>query len=314
MESAPDIKTKETIVESNDFRRWPSIYTGCPDSKTFFNDSDINAQLYNLMQCYAKNVKIEDESGHFLRWETRTYKRDLNKTQMRKMLGLGSHNTVDAYLNYMLNPSMTNKFCPYLEWDEEGKYWLMLKKENYYINIPRPMCEYLKHGYSKIAIKIYAYLLTIYKHQQENKPNDLEKFTFMQLAVNVGFPSKDPAGRAYVWGKIIPDALQALQRGGLIKLGFERDKRKRPRWILLYVNTKVPTIKEMLNESVEVMPELQQEANQLLDELEILDNKEATPELDDKTRHEKIMEVARRMGWIGEEDEAENTGSLKDDD
>ena len=70
----------------------------------------------------------------------------------------------------------------------------------------------------------------------------------------------------------------------------------------------------MLNESVEVMPELQQEANQLLDELETLDNKEATPELDEKTRHEKIMEVARRMGWIGEEDEEENTGSLKDDD
>lgn len=313
MEETPEIKTKETIVESNDFRRWPSIYTGCPDSKTFFNDSDINAQLYNLMQCYAKNVKIEDESGHFLRWETRTYKKDLNKTQMRKMLGLGSHNTVDAYLNYMLNPSITNKFCPYLEWNEKDKYWLILPKENYYVDIPRQMCDYLKHGYSKIAIKIYAYLLALYKNKKKKNPNKPIDFTFMQLAVNVGFPSDDPAGRAYVWKEIIPDALQALQRGGLIKLDFEKIH-NRNRWILVWINTKVPTIKDMINESTQNNQELQQETHQLLDELASLSDEQTTPELDERTRHEKVMDVARRLGWIDEEDKEENTGSLKDDD
>ena len=154
---------------------------------------------------------IKDESGKVVDYETRVYKKDLpTQEEMADMFSV-SLRTITTRWGYLLKSSKTNRFCPYLEKrkDKDGIYYVILNKEKNFIMVPLEICNYLKHGYSSLAIRIYNYLFA-----RDNYIKYLGGghyiFTLTGLAKRLGI-ADDPQRNIWGWPDgSIPQALIAL--------------------------------------------------------------------------------------------------------
>lgn len=236
---------------------------------------------------------IKDESGKVTDYETRVYKKDIpTQEEIAEMLGV-SLRTIKTRWKYLFSPSTTNKFCPYLEKrrDKNGIYYIILNKEKNYIKVPLEICNYLNHGYSSLAIRVYNYLFA-----RDNYIKYLGGghyiFTLTGLAKRLGM-ADDPQRNIWGWPDgSIPQALIALQTGKLIE--FERKtENNRNFYILKSITKDLTEIKALLPKPTKMTEEDKRDAklSEVIDI--IIDN--GSPDYDKKMHAKKAHEAVKKL-------------------
>lgn len=274
-------------------KRFPSDFRDQTDTKTMLSDTKVDMQLYNLLQCNSMPYPIKDESGKVIDYETRVYKKDIpTQEEIAETLGV-SLRTIKTRWKYLFNPSTTNKFCPYLEKrrDKNGIYYIILNKEKNYIKVPLEICNYLNHGYSSLAIRIYNYLFA-----RDNYIKYLGGghyiFTLTGLAKRLGM-TDDPQRNIWGWPDgSIPQALIALQTGKLIE--FERKtENNRNFYILKSITKDLTEIKALLPKPTKMTEEDKRDAklSEVIDI--IIDN--GSPDYDKKMHAKKAHEAVKKL-------------------
>lgn len=277
-------------------KRFPSDFRDQTDTKTMLSDTKVDMQLYNLLQCNSMPYPIKDESGKVIDYETRVYKKDIpTQEEIAEMLGV-SLRTIKTRWKYLFSPSTTNKFCPYLEKrrDQNGIYYIILNKEKNYIKVPLEICNYLNHGYSSLAIRVYNYLFA-----RDNYIKYLGGghyiFTLTGLAKRLGM-SDNPRENTWSWPDgAIPQALIALQMGKLIE--FERKtENNRNFYILKSITKDLTEIKELLPKPTKMTDEDKRDAklSEVIDI--IIDN--GSPDYDKKIHAKKARDAIKKLETI----------------
>lgn len=274
-------------------KRFPSDFRDQTDTKTMLSDTKVDMQLYNLLQCNSMPYPIKDESGKVVDYETRVYKKDLpTQEEMADMFSV-SLRTITTRWGYLLKSSKTNRFCPYLEKrkDKDGIYYVILNKEKNFIMVPLEICNYLKHGYSSLAIRIYNYLFA-----RDNYIKYLGGghyiFTLSGLAKRLGI-ADDPQRNIWGWPDgSIPQALIALQTGKLIE--FERKtENNRNFYILKSITKDLTEIKALLPKPTKMTEEDKRDAtlSKVVDL--IIDN--GSPDYDKKIHAQKVLNAIKKL-------------------
>lgn len=277
-------------------KRFPSDFRDQTDTKTMLSDTKVDMQLYNLLQCNSMPYPIKDESGKVVDYETRVYKKDLpTQEEMADMFSV-SLRTITTRWGYLLKSSKTNRFCPYLEKrkDKDGIYYVILNKEKNFIMVPLEICNYLKHGYSSLAIRIYNYLFA-----RDNYIKYLGGghyiFTLSGLAKRLGI-ADDPQRNIWGWPDgSIPQALIALQTGKLIE--FERKtENNRNFYILKSITKDLTEIKALLPKPTKMTEEDKRDAtlSKVVDL--IIDN--GSPDYDKKIHAQKSLNAIKKLEEI----------------
>lgn len=276
-------------------KRFPSDFRDQTDTKTMLSDTKVDMQLYNLLQCNSMPYPIKDEGGKVIDYETRVYKKDLpTQEEMAEMFSV-SLRTITTRWGYLLKSSKTNKFCPYLEKhkDKNGIYYVILNKERNFIMVPLEICNYLKHGYSSLAIRIYNYLFA-----RDNYIKYLGGghyiFTLTGLAKRLGI--ENPRENIWSWPDApIPQALIALQTGKLIE--FERKtENNRNFYILKSITKDLTEIKALLPKPTKMTEEDKRDAtlSEVVDL--IIDN--GSPDYDKKIHAQKAHNAIKKLEEI----------------
>lgn len=274
-------------------KRFPSDFREQEETKTMLSDTKVDMQLYNLLQCHSMPYPIKDEDGKIIDYETRVYKKDVpTQEEMAEKFGV-SLRTIKARWRYLFNPSTTNKFCPYLEKrkDKDGIYYVILDKERSFIMVPLEICNYLKHGYSSLAIRVYNYLFA-----RDNYIKYLGGghyfFTLTGLAKRLGISDK---AQRNVWAwpdGTLSQALIALQTGKLIK--FERKtENNRNFYVLTSITKDLTEIKALLPKPTKMTEEDKRDA--VLSEVVdlIIDN--GSPDYDKKIHAQKAHNAIKKL-------------------
>lgn len=277
-------------------KRFPSDFRDQTDTKTMLSDTKVDMQLYNLLQCNSMPYPIKDESGKVVDYETRVYKKDLpTQEEMAEMFGV-SLRTITTRWTYLLKSSKTNKFCPYLEKhkDKDGIYYVILNKERNFIMVPLEICNYLKHGYSSLAIRIYNYLFA-----RDNYIKYLGGghyiFTLTGLAKRLGI-ADDPRENIWSWPDgSIPQALIALQTGKLIEIE-RKTENNRNFYILKSITKDLTEIKALLPKPTKMTDEDKRDAklSKVVDI--IIDN--GSPDYDKKMHAQKAYNAIKKLEEI----------------
>ena len=259
-------------------KRFPSNYEK-ETSKHFLNDKDIDVQLYSYLQSLSYAVDIKDEKGKVIDHETRVNVADVpSNRQIGKIIGR-SKDTVKKKMNYLLDNSFTNDYCPYMELSEDGTYYTLLNKESRYAYIPQPIVQYLTKGFSENAIRTYVFLLAVYNYRVYEKEKKLKTLTgeakeklakepvhiifcLSEVANNIGYKidKNNVRNYGYLWradeerAKVdpkyklgdIPIALIALRNGKLVDWETVTDEKTKHK---MYKMTKINTdIKAVLSD------------------------------------------------------------------
>lgn len=254
-------KKKEIEIEIKEKQKlYPTDCRLDQGTKTFLSDKEVDAQMYNLLQCYSRTVSYK-ENGKEIK-ENRIYKDEMpNPSEMARLLAISkvdddgnivikprSRTTVYRHFNYLASSSPTNIYCPYLIPSEDGTYYTIPQPEKFYEKIPESMTQYLTNGFAPRAIKIYLYLLAK-KRQLLKKGKTRCFFTIGELAVMLGINITDIRNYSYLWsrdpkkpGSIIV-ALDALTIGKLINYkNIEHGKNGHIWRELTFITTTVPTV------------------------------------------------------------------------
>lgn len=176
-------------------KRFPADTT--LDSLTFLNDKKINGELYAYLQ----------ELSTFQSEESKEPVTFVNKKDMPKqaiicdVLGIKSPKTLRSHLNYLIEQG-------YVE--ETSDKYILPRKENIYLLIPRKTLTYITDNCREHVIKIYIYLGQKYKYALYN--GKTYEFTLKELGTHIGLNIKNNS-RGY---EVINNALELLYNSGLI--------------------------------------------------------------------------------------------------
>lgn len=247
-------------------------------------------------------AKADDGTTYY---ETRVYKKDFpTQEELAKMFSVSSR-TIRRKWQYLTSPSETNKYCPYViqSEDEKGIYYILLNKEEYFIYLPLPIVKYLTAGFSSLAIRIYCFLLARDGYVKFNGGHNYI-FTLMGMAKQIGLSDN---ARETVWhypDGSIPQALIALQNGGLIE--FERRTDGSRNYYILKnitrdpkdIKTDIPTAELTIAEKEDKKISDKAEIDPYPVSTIIIDN--GSPDYDLLIKKQRAFNIAKRIKEINE--------------